>query len=292
MTTDALPPQMEPETAGVLLRQAREAAGLTLDAVAQQLKLAPRQVEALEDGDFSRLPGRTFIRGFMRNYARLLHLDPDTVLSALPGAAAVPSLGAPTLHATAASIGELPNAGRTRSAWTRWAIPLALIAIVGGAAYFEYRQQRDGANGAGVRSGAPAAKSSGESSMALPNPAVAPAAPDSIAESPPSSLPAPTTTEPATASAPGAGGAAPASVADEATLALTYRDFSWTEIRDRSGRVLIAKMMRAGEQQNVSGTPPFDVVIGNSADVRLSYRGQPVDLAALSRGNVARFTLK
>ena len=84
----------------------------------------------------------------------------------------------------------------------------------------------------------------------------------------------------------------PAPAADDATLALTYRDFSWTEIRDRSGRVLIAKMMRAGEQQTVSGAPPFDVVIGNSADVKLSYRGQPVDLAALSRGNVARFTLK
>jgi cytoskeleton protein RodZ len=56
--------------------------------------------------------------------------------------------------------------------------------------------------------------------------------------------------------------------------------------------VLIAKMMRGGDQQTLTGTPPFDVVIGNSADVRVTYRGTPVDLVPLSRGNVARFSLR
>ena len=63
---------------------AREAAGLSIDAVAQQLKLAPRQVKALEEDDFAQLPGRTFIRGFMRNYARLVRLDPEALLASLP----------------------------------------------------------------------------------------------------------------------------------------------------------------------------------------------------------------
>ncbi len=57
---------------------------MSLDAVAQQLKLAPRQVRALEDDDWQRLPGRTFVRGFSRNYARFVRLDPDAVLAALP----------------------------------------------------------------------------------------------------------------------------------------------------------------------------------------------------------------
>ena len=70
-----------PGMAGALLRAARESAGMTVDAVAQHLKLAPRQVKAIEDGDFKELPGRTFIRGFVRNYARLVQLkrqDPVT----------------------------------------------------------------------------------------------------------------------------------------------------------------------------------------------------------------------
>ena len=66
---------------GARLRAAREAAGLSLDQVAQQLKLAPRQVKALEDESFGELPGRTFSRGFVRNYARLLHLDAQDLLA-------------------------------------------------------------------------------------------------------------------------------------------------------------------------------------------------------------------
>ncbi len=53
-------------TAGMILAQAREAAGLTIDDIAMQLKLAPRQVVAIERDDFAGLPGRTFIRGFTR----------------------------------------------------------------------------------------------------------------------------------------------------------------------------------------------------------------------------------
>ncbi len=64
-------------SAGAQLRAARESHGLSIDTVAQHLKLAPRQVRAIEDGDFSQLPGRTFIRGFARNYARLMRLDPE-----------------------------------------------------------------------------------------------------------------------------------------------------------------------------------------------------------------------
>ncbi len=65
---------------GARLRAAREAAGLSVDQVAQQLKLAPRQVKALEDENFAELPGRTFSRGFLRNYARLLNLDAEDLL--------------------------------------------------------------------------------------------------------------------------------------------------------------------------------------------------------------------
>src|SRR4029079_163523 len=84
--------------AGGRLKSAREAAGLSLDQVAQQLKLAPRQVRALEDEDFAQLPGRTFARGFVRNYARLLNLDGDHLLSMLPDAAHAPALEAPALQ--------------------------------------------------------------------------------------------------------------------------------------------------------------------------------------------------
>src|SRR5690606_11494862 len=124
-------------TAGALLAQARHAAGLTVDGVASQLKLAPRQVVAIERDDFGSLPGRTFVRGFVRNYARLLKLDVDAVLAALPGEGAAPALERPTLGATSRAIGELPSERTARPSIARWAIPLALAAIVAVAAYYE-----------------------------------------------------------------------------------------------------------------------------------------------------------
>ena len=75
-------------TAGAMLAAARARAGLSIDAVAQQLKLGVRQVQAIEEDNFAALPGRTFVRGFVRNYARLLKLDGDAVLAALPGSSA------------------------------------------------------------------------------------------------------------------------------------------------------------------------------------------------------------
>src|SRR6266516_1091100 len=95
---------------GARLKAEREAAGLSLDQVAQQLKLAPRQVRALEDEDFGKLPGRTFARGFVRNYARLLNLDGDNLLSMLPDAAHAPALGSPALQSTGTTMAELPTA--------------------------------------------------------------------------------------------------------------------------------------------------------------------------------------
>ncbi|HVR93563.1 MAG TPA: helix-turn-helix transcriptional regulator, partial [Casimicrobiaceae bacterium] len=95
---DGLAPVAASAGPGARLRAAREAAGLSLDQVAQQLKLAPRQVKALEEESFGELPGRTFSRGFVRNYARLLHLDAQDLLAHLPDVAQAPALESPTLH--------------------------------------------------------------------------------------------------------------------------------------------------------------------------------------------------
>ncbi|MDB5888055.1 MAG: transcriptional regulator [Rhodocyclales bacterium] len=79
-----------PMTAWQMLREAREARGLSVVEVAQHLKLTPRQVEAMEAGDLAHLPGPAFARGFVRNYARVLHLDPTHFNAALDVVREVP----------------------------------------------------------------------------------------------------------------------------------------------------------------------------------------------------------
>jgi cytoskeleton protein RodZ len=278
---------------GARLRAARESAGLSLDQVAQQLKLAPRQVRALEDEDFAQLPGRTFARGFVRNYARLLNLDGDDLLALLPDATRAPALESPALQSTGAMIAELPTAGSAKPNLTRWVIPIVLVAcIVAAAAYEWYRgglaSQNDATRPAppAPQAAAPAATSSQE----LPNPlASEKAAAETAVAAPGREAGAEAAAAPTGVRAPGA--PAPAAASPAPPLQLSYRGPSWTDIRDRDGQVLISRLVAAGSEQSFRGNPPFDIVIGNAREVTLVYRGKPVDLSRYMRQNVARLRL-
>jgi cytoskeleton protein RodZ len=70
---------------GTLLRVAREAAGLSVGDVATRLRMGVRQVDALERADYSALPTGTFLRGMVRNYAKLVHVDADAAIRVLEG---------------------------------------------------------------------------------------------------------------------------------------------------------------------------------------------------------------
>jgi len=289
--------------AGARLRAAREAAGLSLDQVAQQLKLAPRQVKALEDESFGELPGRTFSRGFVRNYARLLHLDAQDLLAHLPDVSQAPALESPTLHSTATVMGELPSATARKTGLGRWLIPLILIGcIVAAAAYEWYRgglsnnaePARTVPDATDQRAPATGAPATGASEVALPNPLASSsqtAASQTVApqsEAPQSASPAASM---GNSVATPAGGLASVAPADAAVL-LTYKGPSWTEIRDRSGQLVVSRLVAAGSVEPVNGAPPFDIVLGNAHAVTLVYRGKSVDLSPYTRRNIARLTLQ
>ena len=222
-------------SAGARLRAAREAAGLSIDAVAQQLKLAPRQVRALEDDDFAQLPGRTFVRGFMRNYARLVAARSRRACwRRCPTRAATPSLDQPSLVSRRrASMGELPGrparqaegralgdsarAGRDRRDRRR----LRVRAAAGRARARRRSRQRN----AGRPSTRRDARRAG--AAAAPHAAARPAKPRPAPR--PSSRAAPT-------SRPPAGAAASA----DATLVFVFRGTSWIEVKDARATVVLS----------------------------------------------------
>jgi hypothetical protein len=68
------------ETLGSYLRAAREARGLDLRDAAQQTRISISYLKAIEDEDFSKLPGEVFVRGFLKNYARFLGLPDEEVM--------------------------------------------------------------------------------------------------------------------------------------------------------------------------------------------------------------------
>jgi len=310
--TDELDPPfdepVDPPTVGEELRAAREGAGLSIDEVAQQLKLAPRQVRALEEDDYAKLPGRTFVRGFVRNYARAFGLDAEDLVARLPGGE--PSLERPTITPSGPPMGSLP--APVRRNWARWAIPLLLVAIVGAAGIYEMRRpqsdtRRNAAPDKAVTSSALPAPTTG-GPTALPNPLASDASTASGAASPP-----PAGADGASTSAAGApdrgAGTAPASGAPGATataptatgaaanageplLVLSFQRSAWVQVKDRNGNVLLAQNAPAGSTQAIAGPLPLDLVLGNASDVTATFRGQPVDLSPFVRGNVARLSLK
>jgi cytoskeleton protein RodZ len=289
LVEDAQPDAALP--AGELLRASREAAGLTIAAVAQQLKLAPRQVTALEESDFAALPGRTFVRGFVRNYARLLRLDSEAVLNALPEAIAPAAHDNPSLAPTPRPMGEMPAEAQARPSAARWAIPVALVAVVTVAAVYEIaRPSADHPRSPGVDKSAPAAvlappvpgTSPDSATTALQNPL---AGADQTAASPDNSV-GKNEDAPAVSTLP------PAADVTNAPIVFTFRGKSWVEVRDATGALILSVTDNAGGTQAVTGRAPFDVVLGNAAAVDVSWLGKSFDTAPFTRQNVAKFTLK
>ena len=276
--------------AGALLRAGRESAGLSIAAVAQQLKLAPRQVVALEESDFAKLPGRTFIRGFVRNYARLLRLDAEAVLAALPDSAAAPLPDNPSLAPTPRPMGELPADQNVRPSAARWAIPLALVAVVTVAAVYEITRPPAEPAKPVVVDKAPlpvpapqpaAVTAPGSTTTALPNPL---AATDDKAGATPDDATQKTEAE--------SNIVATSPVEPDTPVALSFQGTSWVEVRDGTGVLVLSTTGSAGTSQSVGGRAPFEVILGNAAAVTVSWQGKPFDTTPYTRQNVAKFTLR
>jgi cytoskeleton protein RodZ len=270
---------VEAMTAGAVLRHARERAGWSIDMVSQQLKLAPRQVQALEEDDFAQLPGRTFVRGFMRNYARLLHLDGEALLSSLPESDTVPSLDRPTLTPTARTMGDLPTESPAKPSSARWAIPLALLAIVAIALAYEFgRPLLERGKAELATRGAPA-------------PQKAAVAPAPVAETPPAAAQAPAA-QPDTAQAEPPTIAAPIPPGTETPLVFVFRGTSWIEVRDAKGTIVLSTMGYPGATHAVGGAFPMDVTLGNAEAVAVTFNGAPFDTSSYVKQNVAKFRIQ
>jgi len=77
-----------------------------------------------------------------------------------------------------------------------------------------------------------------------------------------------------------------------AELHFVFETDSWVEVRDRNERILFSQLNPVGSEHHMQGNRPLSVVIGNARGVRLTYNGQPFDLAPHTRVEVARFTLE
>ncbi|MBL8383879.1 MAG: helix-turn-helix domain-containing protein [Burkholderiales bacterium] len=296
---------VEVPSVGQRLRAERERQGLSVADVAQRLKYAPRQVQALEADDVEAMRGLTFARGFVRAYARFLGLDADALVRGLEAAAGHDS-GPSTVQLQSVSVsrGQFPMAGGQHHAGWPWMIAIVLVvAGLGGYSLYHWQAPAPAAPRADASRApaavqltppAPVAATEPAPGPATGAPATAgalPAATEARPEAAASASAAPATAASAT-TAPAAGAPAPGAATGQPRIRLLFNGESWTEIRDASGRVVLSRNNIAGTEQSADGQPPFELVVGNARDVRLFYNGAEVDLGPHIKVSVARLQLR
>lgn len=278
-----------PVSVGSTLREAREHLGLSIEDVENRLKFAPHQIEALEADDYGNLPEMSFVRRFVRSYARLLKLDPEPLLASLP---AIPVQ--PSLYATSIEV-EMPfqdnKAGHGLKIVWLLTIPVVIVVVWVVFVWLNHREPTvphetmepvdlpvamtpASAVKAVPQQDLPVVPLAAQTAPVPGSVAVAPAA-DNVASS-------------VKGMEVGAGSAAQQSF----PVQLQFKEKSWVRVKDHDGRVLLSKINPAGSEQKLDGRPPFSVEIGNARGVRLYYRGKPVDLAPYYNDGRARLTLE
>ena len=298
------------DTVGESLRVAREERGLSIAEVAQSLKFAPRQIEALEQGRFDLLPGGTFVRGMVRSYARLLKLPPEPMLEGMADKFQAPD--ANTLAARYSQPVPFSDNAR-RSTFVYLGLSLAVLALGGGVAYQWYREHNASTQLAAAKRAAEKRAKSNQAPVAtaVPTPAPAPAPTVTTVASAPRAQPktleqSPPMVKVATEKAPAPKPAAAAPVIDKAAapplavtkvaagvhrLVIRCEEEAWIEVKDQNERMLVSSLNPKGAERVVQARGPLTLVIGNAAHVRVLHNDRPIDLTPHTKLAIARFTL-
>lgn len=245
---------------GLRLGRAREAAGLSVADLAAKTRIPIRHLQAIEAGDFTALPGRSYAVGFARTYARAVGEDGGVIAAAVAAdyAAAMPQDDA--LSTPAFTPGDPARVPSSRFAWAA-AAALAVVAA-GGFAWWQ---------------------SNHAASETLPSllPAETPVAQVVVPLPAPSEL---ASTAPA--------------IEPDTTVVLTAQvDKLWLKIADGEGRQVVQKQLALGESYTIpaevagakiwTGRPDkLDITVGGQsvpklADEQKAVKDMPVSAAAL-----------
>ena len=265
---------------GERFRAAREARGLALADVSEQIRIRSVYLAAIEEENWSAIGAPVYVRGFLRTYARFLGLDPEEVVAAFnnPGPAREAAPPVPARREVARSSYDdfheepRPRGGSAPLLWALGAVAVLLIAFV---VYNEISLRRTAYT--------PVAASSAAPSSALPSNSAQTEAGGSPGESP----------SPGASTSPGETAAPAASVVGldgPNSLALVLSAPSWLRVTV-DGSVSMEGTFPAGTSKTFHGKSAL-VRVGNAGGVEIYVDGK--DVGKLGKaGDVAEhaFTL-
>lgn len=319
-TTNAMPAEdhVPALRLGATLREKRIAMGLSVADVAAQIRLAPRQIEALEADDIAHLPELPFVRGFVRSYAKLLQLDDQPLLATLPDPHAVSERIEPESVEVPFNIQQL--SARQNQMWLYATAVIAVLAAIFAIWHYAAPKVEEKTPVSDIMQSsitlpaleeiasavaasevaanvelAPAIAASAPVAVMpiVKTPTPQPTAPVAKAQTAPALKAATALTQPtgSNISTPDQPLATPANLV---RIRVVFDAESWAEVKDATGRLMSSKLNEAGTELNLNGQAPYDLVIGNARFVQLYRRGKLVDLTPYinSTSEVARLTLE
>ncbi|MEI7262478.1 cytoskeleton protein RodZ [Pectobacterium carotovorum] len=325
MNTEATQDTTEAKLPGERLREARERLGLTQQTIAERLCLKITTVRDIEDGTTPADLAPTFLRGYIRSYAKLVHLPEDELLPSV-NKQAIPK----TISVSPMQSFSLKKSRKKRDGWLMtitWLVVLVVLGLTGAWWWQNHQAQQAEINSMVDHASSIQAQTEGQAvplvdngtaqEIATPGSAPAPAstpvdlsATGTETPSTPSSVSAPSSQSPSLANAAqpqtagnvllGAGAVAPAAgtvaeanpVSAAHALVMTFTADCWLEVTDASGKKLFSGMQRNGGTLNLDGQSPYKLKIGAPAAVQIQFQGKPVDLSRFVRSSqVARLTL-
>lgn len=313
---------------GNVLKAAREAQGLSIHEVCSQLRLGIKQIQAIEQDDFEKLPQPSIVRGFIRNYARLLNIDVQPILEAyqriVPNKAPLPL--SVRSNASQSVIDKPARDFRPQRLLTF----LIFLILTGIAAYFYINHIKPQAlkdaslaldveeisetTGQEIPITAPAASTTPTAPVAAApatenvdaasansqavESAVPQTAPNLSVDStvPPVSSTGSdntivSTPTPATNLATEST-TLKAADPQKANLVFKVTEDSWVRIEDMQGKKVFSEVLPAGSERQVSTEKPVNITVGHAGGTQLTIDNQPYDLTQATRGRVARIQLK
>ena len=239
---------------GQRLKQAREAAGMSIDDVAARLHMPARIVRSLEAEDWSRLGAPVFVRGQVRSYSRLMGLVTAPMMEALDIGPVEPSRLVSRTHT--------PKAQWWAEQIGRRLVYIVLTLFLVVPAWVATRQHLSNAGDA-----AP---------LDLPVDAIGQAKPATPAT-------------PRTVVASMAPVAAPPAATND--IVIRTRGESWITVTAVDGSSLEKGLVPAGSERRYAAAQVARLTIGNASAVEVEHQGRKLDLGGFSRANVARFTV-
>jgi cytoskeleton protein RodZ len=300
-------------TAGQLLRQARQKAGVHLAVLSVTLKVPVRQLEALEADELDPSKGPVFYRGLASSVCRHLHTDAAPILALLPQTTAqlqpLRSSIEPEESEGSLGISSIPW-GRMGSSKVFWGAALMLL-LTGAFLWLPAPSQwawlddvkslmADEVVSQEVNEpmvvtpvlqiDATSPSTSASSAASAPSEASAPVTPlvsAPPADSNPPVQPAPTA-KPVSSAAP----AAVVGSGDSPEWVFSATADSWLEVRNAQKAVVWSGVVKAGESTRIKSPLPVNVVVGRAQVVSATLRGQPFDLKPHTQVTVARFEVK